>query len=280
MVKNKNNLLEIEKIIKSEKKCLAMIAPSFITDFKYPSIINQLKELGFDKVVELTFGAKMINREYHRKLKKTKKLLISSTCPGITTYIENNFPEYKNNIIRIDSPMIAMAKISKKIYPNHKIFFISPCNFKKIESQNKKEIDYIIDFHQLKELFKKNNIYENNKKIQFDKFYNDYTKIYPLSGGLYHTAHIKGILNKNQVKIIDGIEKLNKFLKKPNKNILFLDCLFCQGGCIGGPHTNQEITINQKKKLINKYLKLAKKEDIPESKKGLLRCAKEIDFKY
>lgn len=280
MVTNKNNFLEIEKIIKSKKNCLAMVAPSFITDFTYPSIINQLKKLGFDKVVELTFGAKIINREYHKKLKQTNKLLISSTCPGVVTYIENNFPEYKKNIIRVDSPMVAMAKICKKVYPNHKIFFISPCNFKKIESQNKKEIDYVLDFQQLKELFKKNNINEDNKKAQFDKFYNDYTKVYPLSGGLYHTAHIKGILNKNQVKIIDGINQVNKFLKKPNKKILFLDCLFCQGGCIGGPHTNQTITTNKKRKLIHKYLKLAKKEDIPESKKGLLKCANGIEFKY
>ncbi|MFA5484793.1 MAG: [Fe-Fe] hydrogenase large subunit C-terminal domain-containing protein [Candidatus Pacearchaeota archaeon] len=280
MVKNKNDILKIEKIIKNNKKCLAMVAPSFVTDFKYPSIINQLKKLGFDKVVELTFGAKMINREYHKKLKKTKELLISSTCPGITLYIEKNFPEYKNNLIRVDSPMIAMAKISKKVYPDHKIFFISPCNFKKIESQTKKEIDYVIDFLQLKELFQKNNINEDNKKAQFDKFYNDYTKIYPLSGGLYHTAHVKRILNRNQVRIIDGISEVNKFLKKPNKNVLFLDCLFCPGGCIGGPYTDQKFTINHKKKLIHKYLKLAKREDIPESKKGLLKCAKGIEFKY
>lgn len=275
---DKNDLSKIEKVIKSKQKCLAMIAPSFVTDFKYPSIINQLKELGFEKVVELTFGAKMINREYHKQLKNTKKLLISSTCPGVVSTLKNNYPELDKNMINIDSPMIAMAKICKETYSNYKIVFISPCNFKKIESQNNKEIDYVIDFQQLKKLFEKNKIKENNKDTFFDKFYNDYTKIYPLSGGLYKTAHIKGILNKNQVKIIDGINKINKYLKKPDKKVLFLDCLFCEGGCIGGSHTNQNISIKKKKKLINKYLKLAKKQDIPETKKGTIKKARNINF--
>lgn len=277
---DKNNLPNIEKILKSKTKCLMMIAPSFITDFSYPSIINQLKKLGFNKVVELTFGAKMINREYHKQLKTTKKLLISSACPGVVSTIKNNHPELIDQIIKVDSPMIAMAKICKKTYPNHKIFFLSPCNFKKIEAQEHKEIDYIIDFQQLKLLFEKNQIKENNTKMQFDKFYNDYTKIFPLSGGLFKTAHLKGILTKKQVKITDGAQNILKFLKKPKKEFLFLDCLFCNGGCIGGPHTNHKISIAKKKKMLKQYLKKSKKEDIPEIKKGLIKKAKGINFTF
>ncbi len=280
MVVNKNNILKIESVLKSNSKCLAMLAPSFVTDFNYPSIIGQLKKIGFDKVVELTFGAKMINREYNKKLKNTKKMLISSTCPGVVNYIKNNYPDLYNNIIRIDSPMIAMAKICRKYFPKYKIFFISPCNMKKIEANEHKEIDFIIDYKQLKDLFLKNNITENDTKYQFDKFYNDYTKIYPLSGGLYKTAHLNGILKPKDVYIVDGIKQIEKFLSKSRKKILFLDCLFCKGGCIGGPHTNKEISIQEKKKRIKKYLKKAKKEDIKDCRKGLVKKAVGINFKY
>ena len=277
---DKNNILQIEKILKSKTKNLIMVAPSFVTDFTYPSIINQLKKLGFDKVVELTFGAKMINREYHKQLKTTKKLLISSTCQGNVTTVQNNYPELKNQIIKIDSPMVSMAKICRKHFPKYKIFFLSPCDFKKTEANQHKEIDHVIDFQQLKQLFKKNKIKENNNNIQFDKFYNDYTKIYPLSGALSKTANIKGILTKKQVKIIDGVQNILKFLKNPKKEILFLDCLFCKGGCIGGPHTNQKISIAKKKKLIKQYLKKSKKEDILENRKGLIKKAEGIKFNY
>jgi hypothetical protein len=42
-------------------KYVAMLAPSFAVDFEYPSIISQLNQLGFDKIVEVTFGAKIVN---------------------------------------------------------------------------------------------------------------------------------------------------------------------------------------------------------------------------
>jgi len=262
-----NNLLK--------KKCVAMLAPSFIGEFEYPVIINQLKDLGFDKVVELTFGAKMVNREYHKKLKKSKKLLISSVCPGIVSIIKEKYPHLKNNLIKADSPMIAMAKICKDIYPKHKIVFISPCNYKKQEARG--FIDYVIDYKELNELFKKFKIKKRKTKILFDKFYNDYTKIYPLSGGLTKTAHLKGILKKSESLTIDGIKKVMKFLDNPDKNIKFLDVTFCIGGCIGGPCTSS-ISLKEKKQKVLNYSEKAKDEDIPETRKGLIEKAKGIKF--
>jgi iron only hydrogenase large subunit-like protein len=277
---NKNDILEIEEKLKKKTPMVALVAPSFLTDFEYPTIIYQLKKLGFDKVVELTFGAKMINREYHKALKKSKKLVIASPCPGVVSTITNNFPQLKNQIIKIDSPLIAMAKICKKEYPKHKTIFISPCDFKKIESENSKYVDGVIDYEQLKELLKKNKIKRPllKNKYQFDKFYNDYTKVYPLSGGLSETAHLNDILKKDEVKVIDGIADVMAFLKNPDPKIKFLDCLFCVGGCIGGPHTNKKITINKKHKRVMRYLKKSKKENIPEDRKGLIKKAKGLKF--
>ncbi len=283
---NKNDITKIEKALKNKKqKIAAMLAPSFVSEFKYPQIISQLRKLGFNNLVELTFGAKMINREYHKILEKSNSLVIASVCPGIVESIKNN-PElksYNKNIIPVNSPMIATAKICKKIYPKHKICFISPCHFKKIEAQNCECVDYVIDYNQLKQLFTKYNIKPSKEKDQFDKLYNDYTKIYPLSGGLSKTAHLKGILKKDQTKTIDRWKDVEKFLKEykagKNKSIRFLDVTFCKGGCIGGPCTNQKLSIAKKKQLVLKYLKQARHEDIPESKKGLINKAKGISFR-
>ncbi len=259
-------------------KYVAMLAPSFVVEFDYPLIISQLKQLGFDKVVELTFGAKMINREYHKILKNSKKLLISSACPGIVETIKNKFPDYKKNLIRVDSPMVAMAKICKKTYPLHKIVFISPCNFKKLEAENSDYVDYVIDYKEISGLFIKYKIFKDRRKIHFDKFYNDYTKIYPIAGGLGKTAHLRGAIKKSEIKTIDGILSVMKFLNKPDKKIRFLDVLFCKGGCIGGPCINSKLNLEQRRKKVLNYLKQSKSEDIPESKKGLVEKAKEIIF--
>ena len=259
-------------------KYVAMLAPSFVAEFDYPLIVSRLKKLGFNKVVELTFGAKMINREYHNQLKKSKNLIIASPCPGIVEVIKEKFPKYIKNLAQIDSPMTATGKICRKIYPSHKIVFISPCHYKKLEAAKSKNVDYVIDYKQLNELFKKYKIFKTKEKIHFDKFYNDYTKIFPISGGLAKTAHLKGIIKKNEIKIIDGVLKVMKFLKKPDKKIRFLDVLFCVGGCIGGPCVTSGLNIYSRRKKVLNYLELSRDEDIPEPNKGLIKKAKGISF--
>ncbi len=261
-------------------KYVALLSPSFVVDFSYPQIISQLKELGFDKIVELTFGAKLVNKEYYEQIKTSKQLMISSVCPGVVETIKNSFPKYKSNLIKVDSPMLATSKICKKIYPNHKQVFISPCNFKKIEASKTGLVDYVIDYKELKDLIKINNLQNSHPSCDplFDKFYNDYTKIYPLSGGLSKTLKVKNLLKKEECLEIDGIGKVIKFLKKPNPKIKFLDVTFCKGGCIGGPCITSKAPLMLKKKKILKYLKKADKERIPETRKGNLNKAKSISF--
>ena len=214
-----------------------------------------------------------------KKLKHSKKLLIASVCPGIVELIKEKYPHFKNNLIRVDSPMIAMGKIVRKTYPSHKILFISPCHYKKTEAEPSDYIDYIIDYAQLQELFKKYKIKKPKKsKVIFDKFYNDYTKIYPLAGGLSKTAHLKGILKESETKQLDGIKEVVKYLNHPDKHVKFLDITFCKGGCIGGPCLTSKLTIAQRKKRVLNYLKDAKSEDIPETRKGLIEKAEGIKF--
>jgi iron only hydrogenase large subunit-like protein len=262
-------------------KYVAMLAPSFVVDFSYPKVILQLRDLGFDKVVELTFGAKMINRNYHKKLEKTKELVISSVCPGVVETIKTKFPKFKKNLILVDSPMVATAKICKKIYPQHKIIFISPCNFKKQEAEYSKYVDYVIDYKELNVLLNKlkGKLNREHSELLFDKFYNDYTKIYPLAGGLSKTVHLKGILKTGETKAIDGIENVIAFLNNPDKEVRFLDVTFCKGGCIGGPCINSKLPLLLRKKKVLGYMKIADKEEIPEGRKGLIKEAKGISFK-
>jgi len=260
-------------------KYVAMLAPSFVVDFSYPKIISQLKEFGFDKVVELTFGAKMVNREYHKLLKNSKGLLISSVCPGVVETVKNKFPHLKKNLMPVDSPMMAMAKICRRFYPKHKIVFISPCDFKKIEAAQSKEVDYVINYKELKRLFAQYKIKGKKGKFLFDKFYNDYTKIYPIVGGLFKTAHLRNLIRQEEARIIGGVKGVCNFLNNPPKEVRFLDATFCEGSCVGGPCVNSSLPIIVRRKKVLNYLKKAKKEDIPESRKGIIEKAKGISFK-
>ena len=74
---------------------------------------------------------------------------------------------------------------------------------------------------------------------------------------------MKGIVKKDEVKIIDGIANVSKFLEKPDKKIKFLDINFCVGSCIGGPCINSKESIQTRKKRVLSYLNIAHEEDIP-----------------
>ncbi len=281
---------EIKRVmnsLKKKEKVLVMLAPSFVAEYNYPEIIQILKNIGFNKIVEITFGAKMINREYHKILENEKnKLWIASVCPGIVSIIKQKYPEYQKNIIPVDSPMSAMAKIIKKYYPKHKILFASPCNFKKIEAKekkNKSKINYILNYQEMNKLIKNlnsNKKIQNKKNLFFDKFYNDYTKIYPITGGLSKTAHLKGIISKKETIILDGIIEFEKFMNKKDnlKKIRFIDANFCKGGCLGGPCLSEKNLFIKRKKLLH-YFSVAKKEKIPEGEKGIIKEAKGISFR-
>jgi iron only hydrogenase large subunit-like protein len=281
------DLDQILKHLRKGEKLVALLAPSFVAEFFYPDILLHLKKAGFDKTVELTFGAKLVNKECHKLLECSNCLWISSVCPGVVETIKNKYPQYRKNLMPIVSPMIATARLCKKIYPKHRTVFISPCNMKKVEARNnKRDVDYVLDYQQLRELFKKLGIIiakklklSKSKHVHFDKFYNDYTKIYPLAGGLSKTAHLRGIVGANETAIIDGINQVESFLKNPDKQVKFLDANFCRGGCIGGPCLSMDVPLEEKKKRVLNYVKAAMKEKIPQADLGILERAKNINLK-
>lgn len=278
----KGGVKELESELKKKSKLVAMLAPCFVAQFDYPEILAQLKALGFDKIVELTFAAKIVNHECHKILKKNKgkNLLISTVCPGVVYTVKTQFPKYQKNLMRVYSPMIVMGKVCKKEYPKYKTVFISPCNFKKMEAETTNDVDIAIGMNELEALFNKYKIKPKKTNAKFDKFFNDYTKIYPLAGGLAKTAHVKQILKEGESKSIDGVANVTAFLKHPDKKVKFLDANFCIGGCIGGPLVAPSKPLEEKKKRVLDYVHKALHETIPKGEKGVLKEAKGIKVSF
>jgi iron only hydrogenase large subunit-like protein len=177
----------------AHQKIIALLAPSFPVDFSYPEILIDLKKIGVEKVVELTYAAKLINMEYEKILAEhPDKRYICPNCPTIVKLIEVKYPELKEYIINVASPMVIMDRFVKKAYgPDYKTLFIGPCFAKKMEAKTY-GIDYAITFKELNDIFaytKENNIapraftysVTEDGTPDFDKFYNDYTKVYPLA---------------------------------------------------------------------------------------------------
>ena len=256
-----------------------MVAPSFVVDFDYKKFVPLMKGLGFDYVTELTFGAKTVNREYHDYISKNcmQKRFIATTCPMCVSIVKAKNPELTEYLLPITSPMVAMAKILKKNSPKNKIVFLSPCTAKKIEAKNSGIVDVAITFRELKQLIKKEKVKPKKCSHLFDGFYNDYTKIYPLAGGLSKTLNKKGILSERQMCAKDGCTDFTSFFNQ-NKDKRFFDILFCDGGCIGGNGVAAKTPVFMRKYSVLSYKKQAKTEKIGK-KKGLEKYTKGISFK-
>lgn len=81
--------------LNKKKKIFVMLAPSYVVDFKYPDLLITLRQMGFDKICEVTFGARMINKYYHETIKRNPdRMFISTTCPVVTFMVKSRFPQY------------------------------------------------------------------------------------------------------------------------------------------------------------------------------------------
>lgn len=276
----------------SNEKYLCLLAPSFVSEFDYPETIYRLRKLGFDKVMELTFGAKMTNLTYYAILKESiekgeKKTWIASPCPTLVNFIKAKYPHLVENLVPVHSPMGSMGLICKKFYPKHKIVFIGPCITKKLEAQELGTIDYVMTLRELEELFKEKNIPEkvvdSEYCFSFDKFYNDYTKIFPISGGLSSTLHYKNILKDKDILVKETTRDLTKifdgFKDGVYKHYKFLDLLTCKGGCINGPGMIGNLSVRKRRKRVLDYRDYAWKYEKDVGRAGQKLDVEDIDFK-
>lgn len=275
-----------------DKKYICLLAPSFSAEFDYPDIVYRLRKLGFDQVVELTFGAKMVNLAYYEFLKEEiekgeKKTWIASPCPTLVNIVKTKFPELVTNLVPVYSPMEAMALICKKYYPGYIRVFVGPCITKKLEAKELGNIDEVLTFKELDEMFESHDIPEQVKEskysISFDKFYNDYTKIYPISGGLSSTLHYRHILESKDILVTDGLKNIMKvlsgFKEGMYKKYKFIDVLTCEGGCINGPGMIGKRSIRERRKRVIKYKDFASRYEQDLGRTGRKLLVEDIKFK-
>ena len=117
-------------------------------------LITALKKLGFSGVIEDSFGAELVSREYARLMDENNgKPILSSPCPVVVSYIEKYYPQLIDNLAPIVSPMIAMGRLIKRQYnPQAKVVFIGPCIARKAEAEDEKVsgvIDAVLSFAEL-----------------------------------------------------------------------------------------------------------------------------------
>lgn len=262
-------------IIRDYKYKVAIPAPSLYGQFKSaPSrdhILTSLKMTGFDYVFEVAKAAEIITAETKKILSEGKfpKPLISSACPAVVRLIQVRFPSLIDNILKLESPMELAAKIVKNEFSKSLkipqkdigVFFITPCAAKvtSIKAPYEKEKSFVDGAISINDIYLK--IFtslgdvEKVEKIQEAGF----VGVRWANSGGESTA-----LGTDKVLAVDGIHNVISILEEvENENLEdvdFLEALACQGGCLGGPLTVENMFVA--KVVIKKFIDEAKKKGI------------------
>jgi iron only hydrogenase large subunit-like protein/nitrogen-specific signal transduction histidine kinase len=231
----------VSELLNSDKMVFAIVAPSFPAEFKElekpEALAGMIRQLGFDKVIEVSFGADLVAKEYSKLLNNPEeKNIISSDCPAIVRYIEYYHPELVSFLAPIVSPMVATARMIRKEYgADPKIIFIGPCIAKKSESD---EVDEAITFKELRSMFEQAGVDESKMDDKgFDEPVSAKGAIFPISRGLLQTANHKDDICEGNVLVAEGKENFKEAIKEFEKGVIknqHLELLCCDG-CIMGP---------------------------------------------
>lgn len=228
------------------EKVAALVAPSFPAGFTAApgQIIAGVRALGFSQVVEVAYGADLVNSAYHEYLQEHPTgVHIASACPAVVEYIRKYQPELTKNIIPVMSPMLATAKAVKDRYGGEvRCVFIGPCVAKKAEMQDEQAaglIDEVLTLAELQSLFEGSSIdLCALPESDFDPPYAGQSRIYPIPGGLMESAGIgRGTLDPRLV-VVSGqretLETLDRLPKRTSSNTLLVEAMMCKG-CYAGP---------------------------------------------
>lgn len=253
------SIQDVITLPQNNKKVIAIIAPSFPAEFddldNHKQFVGMIKALGFNYVLEVSFGADLIAREYKKLFQDSSTFHISSDCPAIARYIELYYPHLVENLAPIESPMVAISKVARMMYGDDtKIVFIGPCLAKKEETDL---VDEVLTFTELRELFKEKGISpKSSLSSDFDPPYSGKGSIFPISRGLVQTADIEDDIINGNVIIADGKKAFQEAVKEFDSGTIHthLELLCCEG-CVMGPGMSPNGNLYKRNSLVSNYVK-------------------------
>jgi iron only hydrogenase large subunit-like protein/nitrogen-specific signal transduction histidine kinase len=253
-----NTTERVFKLLESELRVAAIVAPSFPAEFSdlndHTVLTGMIKSLGFEYVAEVSFGADLVADRYKKLVSDNKNFYISSDCPSIVNYVKFYHPGLVANLAPVVSPMVAMSRVMRAKYGNDtRIVFIGPCIAKKAESS---EIDEAITFTELREMLAEKGINpENSARFDFDPPAGGRGAIFPVARGLLQTARISDNAITGNIIAAEGRIDFQGALKEFEAGLIknqHMELLCCEG-CIMGPGLSKNGKQYNRRSLVSSY---------------------------
>lgn len=175
-------------------------------------LYTALRELGFNKIFDINFGADMTIMEEATELIERIKAggpfpMFTSCCPGWVRQVENYYPNFLENLSSAKSPQQIFGTASKTYYPSvedidpARVYTVTvmPCTAKKyeadrpgMENNGLRNIDAVITTRELAKMIKDAKIdFANLEDGKVDPAMGEYTgagAIFGATGGVMEAA--------------------------------------------------------------------------------------------
>lgn len=195
-------------------------------------LYTALRQLGFDKIFDINFGADMTIMEEATELIERMKNngpfpMFTSCCPGWVRQVENYYPELLDNLSSAKSPQQIFGTATKTYYPHisdidpSNVFTVTimPCTAKKFEADRDemeinglRQIDAVLTTRELAKLIKDSKIpFAKLDDEEADPAMGEYTGagvIFGATGGVMEAAirTAKEFVEKKELDKLDYTE--------------------------------------------------------------------------
>ena len=259
----------IQSILKGDR-VIAIVAPAFIGQFSGKvspgKFVTAMKQLGFDRVMEVAIGADLCTieeaKDFLEKVPEQQDYMATSCCPAWHSMIEKLYPGEMRKISMTLTPMVFTARMVKKDFPGCKVVFVGPCAAKKLEAIRadiRSDVDFVLTFEELQGMFEA-------KQIDFDTveeqdYLNEGTgagRGFAVSGGvakavtdLVHEQYPDMEIQTARAEGLRECRKLMMLAKAGKFKGCLLEGMACPGGCVAGAGTI--LPVDKAAKLVEKY---------------------------
>ena len=271
---DKGQIFQVIQSIMKGDRVIAIMAPAFIGQFSGRvspgKLVAAMKQLGFDRVVEVAIGADMCTieeaKDFLEKVPHEQNYMATSCCPAWHSMIERLYPSEMGKISMTLTPMVFTARMMKKDFPGCKVVFVGPCAAKKLEAIRediRSDVDFVLTFEELMGMFEAKEIdFETIEPVDVLNEGTGAGRNFAVAGGvakavtdLVHETHPELEIKTARAEGLRDCKKLMAMAKAGKYNGYLLEGMACPGGCVAGAGTI--LPVEQAAKFVDKYSKEA-----------------------
>ena len=249
--------LPLSNLLKENHNVVAIVAPAIAGQFGADASLDKLREafikIGFSDMVEVAMAADVLSikeaLEFNHHVKKEGDFMITSCCcPMWVAALRKVYDKLVPDLSPSVSPMIAMARILKKLNPEVKVVFIGPCIAKKAEAKELdlvNDVDFVLTFQEVKLIFEAFDIHPSELQgVPSVDYASTGGRLYAHTGGVSEAVwdiidqlypEKRKLFTSKQVDGMKDCKELLNELEKGNLHASFIEGMGCKGGCVGGP---------------------------------------------